>query len=173
MVLSNLDTPRVALTGAATVGGYSRMDGMQEFLVNEYTREHGAPPTDLTLLKSPSACSRTISVIACAMRRKPRGTFESAGESGINELRQGSSLSYLRIAGSGADSYTHRASRQIGRRVANAIFTFLYGDLHAHMVPMPMQFFLLAFVLNEVLLARDDKRACLAGVGVGAITVGC
>ena len=30
-------------------------------------------------------------------------------------------------------------------------FTFLYGDLHAHMIAMPLLFIVMIFVLNEVI----------------------
>ena len=38
------------------------------------------------------------------------------------------------------------------------IFTFVYGDMHAHMIAMPMQLAVMGLVLNEVLLAGSTKR---------------
>lgn len=42
-------------------------------------------------------------------------------------------------------------------------FTFVYGDLHAHMISMPLMIFAIGFVLNEILLAgREDSPRGLA-----------
>jgi YYY domain-containing protein len=54
-------------------------------------------------------------------------------------------------------------------------FTFLYGDLHAHMISMPMQFLIILFLLHEVLYAgRQDRRRWIGALllAVGAIAVG-
>ena len=54
-------------------------------------------------------------------------------------------------------------------------FTFLYGDLHPHMMSMPLMLFMLAFVFHEVLIAGRDRRGkwTLAGaIGLGALIVG-
>ena len=73
-----------------------------------------------------------------------------------------------------------RASSRAGRAGQNAIaempyFTFLYGDLHAHMMAMPVTLLALAWLLAEILGAGRRLRtwweAGLA-VGIGALAVG-
>jgi len=54
-------------------------------------------------------------------------------------------------------------------------FTFIYADMHAHMIAMPMQFFVMAFIFNELLCAVKDtrrRREQVLALAVGAITVG-
>ncbi len=52
-------------------------------------------------------------------------------------------------------------------------FTFIYGDLHAHMVSMPLQLFAMAFILHEVITAGMEKRRMrLLAIMLGAIAVG-
>ena len=51
-------------------------------------------------------------------------------------------------------------------------FTFLYGDLHAHMIAMPLQLFVMLFVWHEVRVAgRDERSARLRwlALGLGAL----
>ena len=54
-------------------------------------------------------------------------------------------------------------------------FTFLYGDLHAHMIDMPMLLFIILFLYNELILAKRDERRLSAKVmalALGALAVG-
>ena len=52
------------------------------------------------------------------------------------------------------------------------IFTFVYGDMHAHMIAMPMQLAVMGLVLNEILLAGSTKRRrWVDGWGVGAARI--
>ncbi|MFN8447242.1 MAG: DUF2298 domain-containing protein [Anaerolineae bacterium] len=57
------------------------------------------------------------------------------------------------------------------------IFTYIYGDLHAHMISMPMQLAVVALVLNEILMAGSERRrrwqlllgSVLLGIYVGLL----
>jgi len=53
-------------------------------------------------------------------------------------------------------------------------FTFLFADLHAHMLAMPLGLLALGLSLNTVLLSRTgEKAACFfASLGLLALTVG-
>lgn len=54
-------------------------------------------------------------------------------------------------------------------------FTFLYGDLHAHMISMPLQMLALGWAVGLVLLAEDGarrKRPISRGFYVAALLVG-
>jgi YYY domain-containing protein len=176
MVLGNLDTPRVALTGLANLGGYTRMDSLEEFLVEDYTRENGVPPSDAALLD--------IAQRARENRLGDRLSYEAktAGDI-LNALGRGFvalfNQSELRVS---ADRWFWGPSRVLSEQPVDSggaitempFFTFIYGDMHAHMISMPMQFFVFAFVLNEVLLAKDDRRRWIRwlALALGAITIG-
>lgn len=54
-------------------------------------------------------------------------------------------------------------------------FTFLYGDLHPHMISMPLMLFVMAFVFHEVMIAGRDRRGMWAFVltlALGGLIVG-
>ncbi len=178
VVLGNLDTPRVALTGLARMGGYEQPAGLESFLIDEYLAEHnGSVPPDADLL--------AISERVNSENLSDRLRYELAGASEI-----------VRSLGAGAgrmlngeplyispDRWFWGPSRVLAETPGvegSAItempaFTFVYGDMHAHMISMPMQLFVLAFVLNEILIVGSDPRkrgARWLALAAGAIVVG-
>lgn len=177
MVLGNLDTPRVALSAVANLGGYTRMNSLQDFLVEEYTRENGEMPTDADTLRLMARAQENELGDRLRYEIRTAGDILSALGRGIVGLFNGNQL-YV-----SSERWFWGPTRILDEPPVSSgpaitempIFTFIYGDLHAHMISMPMQFFVFAFVLNEVLLAGDDKRRGAArwlALAVGAITVG-
>jgi YYY domain-containing protein len=177
VVLGNLDTPRVALSGVASLGGYTRMENMQEFLAEEYTQANGQPPSDAAMLDIMQQARQNRVGDRLRYEAKTIGDIITALGRGVVALANGNPL-YV-----SADRWFWAPSRVLSEQPVDSggaitempIFTFIYGDMHAHMISMPMQFFIFAFVLNEVLVAGNDKRSNLArwlALAVGAITVG-
>lgn len=159
VLLGNLDTPRVLLKGLARMGGYDDQITLQRFLEQEYTTQNnGLPPTNeqfLELVQRADNPSLTDNV------RYELHVAVDQWQSVFNGLSQWAGGQPLSI---GADRWFWAPSRVIAESVGGAaitempFFTFVYGDLHAHMITMPMTLFAICFVVNEVLLAGREKR---------------
>lgn len=177
VVFGTLDTPRVALVGVANLGGYTRMDSLTDFLIEEYTRENGMPPTDADTLRLMQRAQENRLGDRLRYELKTAGDILGALGRGFTALLNGNPLyvSSERWFWGPRSILAEQPVDSGGAIVEMPIFTFIYGDMHAHMISMPMQFFVFAFVLNEVLLAGDDRRRSSArwlALAVGAITVG-
>ncbi len=154
VVLGNLDTPRVFLNGVADTGFYQEPRELETYLAQQYTAEHGVPPAGDEMLAITQEADRDSGSYFLSLRR------------GIQLL----------LEGRGLDISTNRWYWAPTRVLAetpgvegNAIaempfFTFLYGDLHAHMINMPVLMMIIAFLLNELLLAGNDSRSRTARV---------
>jgi len=159
VVLGNLDTPRVLLNGLAKLGGYDDQITLRKFLEDEYiTNNNGLPPSDEQYLdiaqrSVDSSFSDSLRYELSIGVAQWRSVF-----SGVSQWREGETLPI------GADRWFWAPSRVITESVGGAaitempFFTFVYGDLHAHMITMPMMLFAVCFVVNEVLLAGREKR---------------
>ena len=178
VVLGNLDTPRVFGTGLATLGGYQQPTGMEQFLIDEYTAQNSGITPDLNV----------------ELELRQRATENSLSDRVRYEVHNSTSLVSGLLRGFGAwiggrqlPVAPHRwywgPTRVLGETPGvegNAItelpfFTFLYGDLHAHMIAMPMLLFIMGFLLNEVLVAGQDNRAGIfrwLALALGALFVG-
>lgn len=175
VVLGNLDTPRVFLTGVATMGGYQKPAGIQEFFVDEHIARTGEMPIGVqmdTLIDRAENAN-----IIDSLRYEINNSVELVGSlgRGFTRLLNGDRLNVS------ADRWFWGPSRVLAETPGvggNAItempaFTFIYGDMHAHMISMPMQLFILLFLLNEVLTAGDARRRMrFFAVALGAIMVG-
>ncbi|MDX2140270.1 MAG: DUF2298 domain-containing protein [Chloroflexota bacterium] len=175
VVLGNLDTPRTFFSGVAQLGNYAPNSTMVEFLVKEAEAAAAVTgtPVDYTAIEA--------AALNPSFTDNLRYELSNAGET----MRAiGTGISAL-FSGQALPTAPHRwywgPTRIIGENYdGNAIvempwFTFLYGDLHAHMIALPLQFLALAFLLNEVLSARRGNRSRLAAflaLALGAITTG-
>ncbi|MCU0475023.1 MAG: DUF2298 domain-containing protein [Anaerolineae bacterium] len=159
VVLGNLDTPRVLQKGLARLGGYDDTITLQRFLENEATEASGGvPPTTEQYLAiaeraaNPSFSDNLRYELAIGVDQW-RNLFE-----GVRLWSQGATLPI------GTDRWFWAPSRVIDESVGGRpitempFFTFVYGDLHAHMMTMPLILFVSAFVINEVLLAGREQR---------------
>lgn len=163
VVVGNLDTVRVFANGVADAGFYQQPARVEVELIEDYVNEHGAAPEGDALL---------------AIRDKAQAQAASWPGSmlrGFNRLLSGERLPIA------TNRWYWAPTRIIAENVGdNAIteipfFTFLYGDLHAHLIDMPILLFITLFLLNEALVAGRDRRARVATIlsfGLGALMVG-
>lgn len=178
VVLGNLDTIRVAGNGLAQLGGYSMPLGLEEFLIEEYKETHaGLEPTP----------EERFGIIEQAEQNNivDRVRYEIDNSvSLVSGLFRGTALA---LAGNqlpiGHDRWYWGPSRVLAETKGvggNAItempyFTFLYGDLHAHMINMPIILLTVLFLFNELAQVGQDRRGHLErflALALGAMGVG-
>jgi YYY domain-containing protein len=177
VVLGNLDTPRVFLTELARMGGYTAPPGLEQHLVNRYIEQYGVEPIGEARLALIERAQQ--SQMIDRVPYEVSAALEGVGSvfNALVRIFQGEPF------GVSPDRWFWAPTRILaeppvdsGQAIAEMpYFTFLYGDLHAHMIAMPLQLFVVGFLLNELLLAGRDRRAKTAlwlAVGVGALTVG-
>lgn len=176
VVLGNLDTPRVFGSGLASLGGYAQPQGMADFLINEYSLEFGGidPQTEFNL-----RVRAEENHLSDRLRYELHNSLSlvSGLARGVGELLSGKTLP---IAPNRWYWGPTRVLAETPGVEGNAIteipyFTFLYGDLHAHMISMPLLLFVMAFLLNELLLTGQDNRSGVfrwLALALGALVVG-
>jgi YYY domain-containing protein len=157
------------------MGGYSKPEGIQQFLVNEYNEQSGSVPlgTDMDAIiiraENPSLYDRLRYELSHSLH------LVSSLAQGFGRVLTGERL------GLSADRWFWGPSRVLADTPGvggNAItempaFTFIYGDMHAHMISMPMQLFALMFLFNEVVTAGDAKRRWrYLAIVIGGIMIG-
>lgn len=176
-VLGNLDTVRVLGNGVANLGGYTTPLGLERFLVNEYLDVNG---TEASADVRAEIAQRAEAWHPWdSLRYEIHNSFSLVGglARGIGRALQGESLPI------GSDRWYWGPSRVIaetpgvggGAITEMPFFTFLYGDLHAHMISMPSIILAALFVFNELTQAGHDQRRRLERIlalALGALTVG-
>jgi YYY domain-containing protein len=177
VVLGNLDTPRVALNGLAQAGGYTQSQGFEQWLLNDYTAQNGDIPDDATLISLMERADQNNigDRIRYELNVLNRQITSIVG--GINRLREGGEVyvSPDRWFWGPSRIYSETPGVEGSAITEMPAFTFIYADMHAHMISMPMQLLILAFLLNEILVAgRDPRRRWVqfAALAFGAILVG-
>ena len=176
IVLGNLDTSRIILTELGELGEYQAPPTFESFLLNDYLELNDAQPdADATA----DIFERARAGISLDRLRYLWANFRAAADSvflGIGRTANGGfSVS--------PDRWFWGPTRVLAEPPVNSggaiaelpYFTFLYGDLHAHMIAMPLQLFVLGFLLNEVVLAGRARRSLfVAGLAVfiGGLAVG-
>jgi YYY domain-containing protein len=176
--LGNLDTPRVALGGLASLGGYQQPRGLLEFLIDEYESQNAVVADDVYgQLQARAAENNLVDRVRYELSNSA-SLVSSIGRGFVAMLN--GAQPYI-----GADRWFWGPSRVLAETPGvegSAItempfFTFIYGDLHAHMIAMPLQLLALGFIANEVLLAGSDTRRrgarslalALGGAAVGML----
>lgn len=176
VVLGNLDTPRIILNGVASAGGYSGAvaDPYNQVLAEFLAKNEGRAPTpeeNDKLLDDAKALGASPFYSIDGLRRY----LEALGKGFGNVAQSG----YIPI---GPDRWFWGPSRVLGE-LPNAsseitefpYFTFVYADLHAHMIAMPVQLLALAWLLAELMAAGRIQRPLYATVGAtlfGGLVVG-
>ncbi|MCY4063699.1 MAG: DUF2298 domain-containing protein [Chloroflexi bacterium] len=177
VVLGNLDTVRVLGNGIAYLGGYQKPEGLESFLTSEYSAEHG--------IEAPADVRAELADRAGAWHPWDRLRYEiDSSVSLVGGLLRGLGKA---LAGEplpiGSDRWYWGPSRVLaetpgvggGAITEMPFFTFLYGDLHAHMISMPLILLSVLFLFNEVAQAESDQRSSLErflALALGALTVG-
>ncbi len=160
VVLGNLDTVHVFLTGVARMGGYAQTNGMQDYLTEQYTQEHDAPPDDATTLMIMQEAQNPTLVQQIEYQVSDTTKMISSVLNGFAKMLGGQELSISAERWFWGPTRVITEIPNVGGFAINEmpIFTFVYGDMHAHMIAMPMQLAIMGLLLNEILLAGIDKR---------------
>ena len=173
VVLGNLDTVRVLGNGITRLGGYEEPPGLAAFLVEEYTDIHNEAPTSEARAELAAGAtpfdslryeiSHSLSLAASMLR-------------GAGQVIAGESLPIGHDRWYWGPTRVLAETPGVGGNAINEMpyFTFLYGDLHAHMVNMPLNLLAMLFVFNEWTQAERDRRRLerFLALGLGAMTVG-
>ncbi len=167
VVLGNLDTVRVIGNGVAALGGHTPAAGLQTYLIEEYTEEYLIPPDEAEMVRIQARAQDNR--LDDRLRYEFDNTTSLIGGllKGFGNLLRGQEL---RVSSERWFWGPTRVIAEIPPPDDGAInempyFTFLYGDLHAHMIALPMMFFVMAFVYHELVVAGHDKRRVLAVAG--------
>lgn len=177
-VLGNLDIPRVLLTeGVAKIAGYQRPLNQEEFYTRMYREENDANPEGEALFDIQNRTSNPnvidniryeISIGTDMWSRIFRGVGPALSGQilpmGTNRWYWAPTRVIMETPGVGGNAIAEMPA-----------FTFIYGDLHAHMIAMPLMLFAILFIFYEVKVAQDDRRKFLSAafaLFLGALTIG-
>ncbi|HVU12809.1 MAG TPA: DUF2298 domain-containing protein, partial [Phototrophicaceae bacterium] len=161
VVLGNLDVPRQFLIGVANSGGYQQPAGLQYYLLQQYSDEHnGAAPDQAGMAQLQDEAQHPSLIIRIAYEASNSAEIITSLANGLARMVTGQPI-YI-----SPERWFWGPTRILAETPGvegNAInempaFTFVYGDMHAHMIAMPMQLAVTALILNEVLLAGSDTR---------------
>lgn len=176
VVLGNLDTPRVFGNALAQLGGYAAPQGISEFLIDEYVAENGTLTAEAEFQLRTQAQEN---LLTDRIRYELDNSLSlvSGLVRGAGRLLGGETLPVATNRWFWAPTRVIMEIPDVGGNAITEMpyFTFLYGDLHAHMIAMPMLLFAMAFLLNEVLLAGRDPRSAwlqFVALALGALVVG-
>ena len=179
VLLGNLDTVRVLGMGIANLGGYQRPQGLEQFLVDRYQEEHGDYPDNETRAQLQEQAAQSHLLDNLRFEIDSSASLIGGIIRGAGKVISGEPLSIMH------DRWYWGPSRVLTETPGvrgNAItempyFTFLYGDLHAHMINMPLILLTLVLVFNEVAqVGREHRKLferflalALAGLVVGVM----
>ncbi|MEO1289551.1 MAG: DUF2298 domain-containing protein [Chloroflexota bacterium] len=178
VVLGNLDTPRVLIEeGIAPLGGYTRPTGLEDYLVEQYITENGIAPDAEARQAINERAQRGNILDEIAYEFDIRAELLSSFSRGVGRILSGEQIRLYSNRWYWAPTRVIMETPGVG---GNAIaempfFTFVYGDLHAHMISMPLMLFAIAFVFHEVAVGRRDERTMLGkflAIFLGALAIG-
>lgn len=176
VVLGNLDTPRVLGNGIANLGGYRTPQGLEQFLLDEYVDgSGGSVPADARAEIAQRAAAwhpwdslryeidNSVSLLGGLLRGFGRALGGEPLPIGSDRWYWGPSRVLAETPGVGGGAITEMP-----------IFTFVYGDLHAHMISMPLILFSALFVFNELAQASGERRRLerFLALALGALSIG-
>jgi YYY domain-containing protein len=177
VVLGNLDTPRVLLTGLIRSGGYSSnsMD-MYTWKMNEFVTQNGRQPDPQEANQiAESAVNPPLNEQISFSMNDTKRLLEGL-TNGISQMMRGGALPI-------SPERWFWAPRSVVSELPNSsneinempYFTFVYADLHAHLIAMPMTLLALGWLLAELLAAGNIRRPTWYVILVtvfGGLTVG-
>ncbi|MCY4147263.1 MAG: DUF2298 domain-containing protein [Chloroflexi bacterium] len=160
VVLGNLDTARVFGHGIARLGGYSRPEGLESFLVDEYLAENEFTLSDQA--RQELAARASAGMIGDSLRYELNNSAQLLGSimRGLSRALGGEPLPI------GSDRWYWGPSRILaetpgvggGAITEMPFFTFVYGDLHAHMINMPLILLTALCLFNEITQVGRERR---------------
>ncbi len=177
VVLGNLDTVRVFGNGLASLGGYHTPQGLHRYLIDEYESEFDAPASAETRAELSWRASELHPWDSLRYEVHNSTSLISGLLRGAGRALQGDNLPI------GSDRWYWGPSRVLaetpgvrgGAITEMPYFTFVYGDLHAHMISMPLILLTVLLLFNEVAQAGRDHRRKIdrfAAIALIALTVG-
>lgn len=183
--VGNLDTIRVFGNAIAQLGGYEIPQGLQKYIVDDlsddYFNTYRVQPGDEALGSILEQARFRVE----ENRLSDRVNYEidkitslvSGFGRGVGRMLNGESPNISPNRWFWAPTRVITEIPTVGGGAINEMpyFTFLYGDLHAHMIAMPLILFAALFVFHEILLAGNDPRSwktryltlALGGIAVG------
>ncbi|QPC81577.1 glycosyltransferase family 39 protein [Phototrophicus methaneseepsis] len=183
--VGNLDTVRVLVNGVATMGGYQQYTSIEEYYRDQYLEQYGTYNNTSGTLSLPAERETELTSRLGSAFIWDRLSYEwnnftslvSGITRGLNQLAQGRTLLI------NSDRWYWGPTRVLteapvtsgGAITEMPYFTFVYGDLHAHMISMPVIMFAMLFVFNEVWAAGRGERSAFArglAICMGALAVG-
>ncbi|MFO7320532.1 MAG: DUF2298 domain-containing protein [Chloroflexota bacterium] len=178
VVLGNLDTPRIIFAELGEIGGYRQPQTLEMFLLQRYREASGHEP-DASAFAELAEMARDV-----PLADRLNYELSNMGEAIASVLRGiGRVISGEAAFSVSPDRWFWGPTRVLAEPPVNSggaitelpYFTFLYGDLHAHMIAMPLQLFAMSFLLSETILAGRLRRSALeAGLSIvlGGLAVG-
>ncbi len=177
LVLGNLDTPRVFITGLIRAGGYNiETNDMYLWKLNDFIRRTGRQPTPEESVKLTEEAGKPSigDQIGYGVYNFSNGI--NAFGKGIGQVLSGGILPIS------PDRWFWAPRSIVGELpgASNEInefpyFTFVFGDLHAHVIALPMTLLVLGWLFSEVMAAGAVIRSKLAVAGsiiFGGLAVG-
>ena len=161
VVLGNLDAPRLVLTDLATLGGYDARASYLGELVTQYVADNGAEPDADALADLRQQAAQPSPFDRLRFDLSNTGPALSGIVNGLGRLASGdgalSLTPYDWLWGPTRVYAVPPEGAENGITEAPA-FSFMSGDLHAHVVSMALQLALLGLLLNHVLGAKNRVR---------------
>jgi uncharacterized membrane protein len=157
IILGNLDTPRTFGKAVAQSGGWRGVEGLVEdeysAALNEFEQANSRPPDE-------EERAEIIDELRPSTWDEWQAWWESFKE-GLNNVFEGNPLPLASHRWYwGPRSIITELPNDVGHHaiVEMPYFTFLYGDLHAHMISMPVTLLALLFIIGEVMGAGLGLR---------------
>lgn len=170
VVVGNLDTPRVFLTGVNRQVG-CREEDVLPWKLDQFKQQNGGrQPTaeeqsQLTLAAEYLSLGDRIGfTISCFGQIFNGGAFPLSPDRWF--------WAPTRIISEIPHAPTEPSSNEIHEM---PFFTFVFADLHAHMLAMPLTLLVIGWALSEVMIAGDRKRSRWVIIGatvLGGLSVG-
>jgi YYY domain-containing protein len=175
VLLGNLDTPRTFFTGVMALGGYEAPGSLADFLVDRAEAAANGEFVDYVAIQQQAQNPSLGDQIAYAVS----GSQETLRALGTGTVRmfQGAPLPIPPHRWYWGPTRIFNENPADLGIVEMPYFTFLYGDLHAHMIALPLQLLAIGVLMHEVFAARRGGRSnglrfgslALLGITVGML----
>ncbi len=177
VLIGNLDTPRVLMSGVANSGGFSSaQQDTYNTLLSDFVSKNGREPTADEAIELQNQATHPSLGTQFNLSLIDTQRYLNSLQAGVSRVI---TMGYLPIS---PDRWFWAPTRVLGELpnasseiVEMPYFTFVYADLHAHMIDMPIELLVMAWLLAEILGAGLIKRRtwiAIAATLFGALVVG-